>query len=118
MNHFPDVMRVRCLILAEGLGLGASRFGSAMIFDRTIGVSSHQPSRSTRKGSRDRRTGRGMIFAMAGPWRADWQRVCATRRGIADFCAGFAQTRFAVPSSGGGRSGGTRRDSTPEFATP
>ena len=66
MDYFPEVPRVRCPALAEGLDLAASGLGSAMIFDRAGGVSSHQPSRSSRCGSRGRRTGKGMIFAM-GP---------------------------------------------------
>jgi hypothetical protein len=32
-----------------------------------------------------------MILAMAGPCRFDWQAVCLTYRGFADFFADFAQ---------------------------
>ena len=77
--------------MGEGLDLAASRLGRAMTFDRAGGVSSHQPSRSRRVGSRGRLTGMGMIFAMARRCPAGWQRVCPTRSGFADFCAGFTQ---------------------------
>jgi hypothetical protein len=87
--YFLDVMRVRYRIL--GLDFDASRFGSAMTDGRTGGDSSHQPSLSSRRGSRDRRNRMGMIFAMAGRCPANWQPVCPIRSGFADCCADFAQ---------------------------
>jgi len=77
--------------------LEASRFGSAITFDRAGGVSSHQLSLSSRRGSRDRRNRMGMIFAMAGRCPADWQRICPPRSGFADFHADFAQTAAVAP---------------------
>jgi hypothetical protein len=73
-----------------GFGFGRWDFGKAMTGERG-GVSSHQPSFRSRRGSRDRRTGSRMIFAMARPCRADWQRVCPPCSGFAYFRADFAQ---------------------------
>ncbi len=48
-----------------GFGFGGWDFGKAMTGERGAGgVSSHQPSLRSRRGNRDRRIGREMIFAM------------------------------------------------------
>jgi len=47
-----------------GFGFDVLRFGKAMTEGRTGGDSSHQPSFSSRRGSRDRRNGMVMIFPM------------------------------------------------------
>jgi len=52
-------MRVRCrgldVDVDADLDFGALRFGKATTEDGVGGVSSHQPSLSSRRGSRDRR---------------------------------------------------------------
>jgi hypothetical protein len=78
-------------------GFRAPRFGNAIKQDGVGGVSSHQPSFSNRRGSRDRRNRTMMIFPMARGCAADWQRVCPGCSEFAEFCAESAQLRFLRP---------------------
>ena len=92
--HFPEDDEGEVSELcAPGLDLARRVFGSAMTEERTGGVSSHQPSLSSRRGSRDRRNRNGDDLRHGPrPCPADWQRVCPACSGFAYFRADFAQT--------------------------
>ena len=54
-------------------GVAALRFGKAIIERGAAGVSSHQPSLSSRRGSREGLKLTMMIFPMIRAWGPHWQ---------------------------------------------
>ena len=92
-SYVPECTRVRCRPLDFGFcaGSGGLGFGKATTELRAAGASSHQPSLSSRRGSRDRRNFMKMIFAINRPCPADWQCVGPVCSGFVDFCADFVQ---------------------------
>ena len=57
----------------SALGLVEGRFGRAITERRVGRAASHQPSLSSRRGSRDRLNLPMMIFLMFRSWAAGWQ---------------------------------------------